>query len=225
MDWKKILSAVLIMFALNACAGIGIFNSAQNQFELGLDLFNRGQYEEAIAHFNKSTELDPMFGRPYIYLGRSYLNLMRWHEAVPPFRTALRLAPEETKQEIVNMMIDALLAVALSDFREGNFRSSKDFLKEALKLKPESGKLINELINTLIANGKDLLSRGNTTEAINSFNEAIELSPDNINAYIGLAKAYFQNDDILKALSAAVKAMKIDPSSRDAQSILNQLMR
>jgi len=78
-----------------------------------------------------------MFGRPYIYLGRSYLTLMRWHEAIPPFRTALRLAPEETKHEIVNIMIDALLAVAISDFREGNFRASMDSLKEALKLKPQ----------------------------------------------------------------------------------------
>lgn len=225
MDWKKILSAILIMLALNSCAGIGIFSSAQNEFELGLDLFNRGQYEEAIKRFNKSTELDPMFGRPYIYLGRSYLNLMRWHEAIPPFRTALRLAPEETKQEIVNIMIDALLAVAFSDFSEGNFSSSIDSLKEALKLKPQSGKLINELINALIANGIDLLSRGHTAEAINSFNEAIELSTDNINAYLGLAKSYFQNDDILKALSAVGKAMEIDPSNRDAQSLLNQLMK
>jgi tetratricopeptide (TPR) repeat protein len=225
MDWKKILSAILIMFVLNACAGVGIFNSAQNQFELGLDLFNRGQYEEAITHFNKSTELDPMFGRPYIYLGRSYMNLMRWPEAIPPLRTALRLSPEETKQEIVNIMIDALVAVAVSDLREGNFRNSIGSLKEAIKLEPQSGKLISELVNTLIANGRDLLSRGNTTEAINSFNEAIELSPGNINAYIGLAKAFFQNDDLLKALSAAGKAMKIDPSSRDAQSILNQLMK
>jgi Flp pilus assembly protein TadD len=225
MDRKKILTAILIMLVLNACAGIGIFSSAHNEFELGLDLFNRGQYEEAITHFNKSTELDPMVGRPYIYLGKSYLNLMRWHEAIPPLRTALRLSPEETKQEIVNIMTDALLAVAISDFREGNFRNSIGSLREALKLEPQSGKLINELINALIANGRDLLSRGNTVEAISSFNEAIALSPDSINAYLGLAMAFFQNDDILKALSAAGKAVKIDPSNREAQSILNQLMK
>ena len=88
MNWKKILSAVLIILVLTSCAGIGVFSSAQNEFEIGLDLFNRGQYEKAIKHFNKSTELDPMFGRPYIYLGRSYVTLMRWHEAILP--SALR---------------------------------------------------------------------------------------------------------------------------------------
>jgi predicted Zn-dependent protease len=51
-----------------------------------------------------------------------------------------------------------------------------------------------------------LLSGGHTTEAIHSFNEAIESSTDNINAYLGLAKAYFQKDDVLKALSAAGKS-------------------
>jgi tetratricopeptide (TPR) repeat protein len=223
MDWKKILSVILIMLVLNACAGIGIFSSAQNEFELGLDLFNRGQYEKAIKHFNKSTELDPTFGRPYIYLGRSCLNLMRWHEAIP-FPHCAEISSEETKQEIVSIMIDALLAVAISDFREGNFRSSIDSIKEALKLKPESVKLTNELINNLIANGRDLLSRGNTAEAINSFNEAIELSTDNLNAYLGLAKAYFQKDDILKALSAAGKAVEIDLLT-ETLNLLKQLMK
>jgi len=70
-----------------------------------------------------------------------------------------------------------------------------------------------------------LLSRRHTREAIHSFNEAIELSTDNINAHLGLAKAYFQKDDVLKALSAAGKAIEIYPSNRDAQSLLRQLMK
>ena len=47
----------------------GLFSSAQNEFDAGLVLFNNGRYQEAAARFQKATELDPNFGRAYLYLG------------------------------------------------------------------------------------------------------------------------------------------------------------
>lgn len=72
-------------------------------------MFNRGKYEEAIPHFEKATEFDPEFGRPYLYIGGSYVNLGKWQEAISPLRTAYRLAPEETKKEIAEILMDLLL--------------------------------------------------------------------------------------------------------------------
>ena len=220
---KNVLTASLLIFFLNSCAGIGIFSSARNEFDRGLELFDRGQYEEAITHFKKSSELDPAFGRPYIYLGRSYLNLWRWSEAVSPLRTAIKLSPEESKGEIVNMLTEALLGAAAIAFTEGNYQESINFIREALKLDPHSRKIFNELLKNLMAHGEDLLSRGKTNDAIQSFNETIQLSPDIVDAYLGLAKAFFQTGDLSKALSAAEKAMQIDPSNKDVELLFNQL--
>jgi tetratricopeptide (TPR) repeat protein len=124
-----ILLFVIAVSALFSCAGIGIKSDAQSEFDTGLSFFNKGQYEKAIPYFEKATELNPEFGRAYLYAGRSYLNLRKWNEALPSLRTAYRLAPEETKKEIADIIMDILLQNA---FKPDSDEESllEDFLKE-----------------------------------------------------------------------------------------------
>lgn len=105
----SILLFVILTSLLISCAGLKSKTDVQEEFDLGLSLFNRGKYDDALLHFVKATELDPHFGLAYLYIGKSYLNLGKWREAVPSLRTAYRLAPEETKEEITNMFMDFLL--------------------------------------------------------------------------------------------------------------------
>ncbi|MFO0751964.1 MAG: tetratricopeptide repeat protein [Thermodesulfovibrionales bacterium] len=111
MGVRKTALLCLLISLLASCAALGI-SGAKSEFQEGLALFNRGQYEAAIPRFQKATELDPDFGQAYLYLGRSYLSLRRWSQAVTPLRTALRLSPEDTRREISNLLIDALLGAA-----------------------------------------------------------------------------------------------------------------
>jgi len=115
---KKIL-VFISMFILCSCAGLLIGQDAQREFEKGLTLFNAGNYDQAIPHFVKATELEPEYGRAYLYLGRSYLNLRRWLDAIPALRTAYRLSPTETKKEALDVFLDALLAAATDAFKKG----------------------------------------------------------------------------------------------------------
>lgn len=80
---------------------------------MGMALFNHGDFEGAIPYFQSATLDNPNFGQAYLYLGRSYLSLRRWREAIQPLRTAYRLAPEATKQEVFNLLTDAFLAAAV----------------------------------------------------------------------------------------------------------------
>lgn len=105
----KILFLSFLISSLFACSGVQEKTGAQDEFETGLSLFNRGEFEEAVTHFKKAAELEPEYGRAYLYLGRSYLNLGRWREAILPLRTAFRLEPEETKKEIAYIIFDFLL--------------------------------------------------------------------------------------------------------------------
>lgn len=214
---KSLVSIILLLVFLYSCAGSGMNDTAQNQFAQGLELYERGQYEEAIIHFRKATELDPSSGRSYHYLGRTYMNLWRWYEAVPPLRTALRLSPDEP--ETANLLTEALLGSAAHAFTEGKYQNSINYIREALRLDPQSRKIFSELLKTLLAYGADLLSRGNTDEAIQSFNEALQLSPDLLDAYLGLARGFFQKNDLFNALSAVEKALQLAPSNRDAESL------
>ena len=112
MKTSKLVNVVLIFiffFSLFSCAGVETKPPAQAEFETGLSFFNHGSYATAVPHFEKATELNPEFGRAYLYLGRTYLNLGRWREALYPLRTAMRLSPEESKKEIADIIMDILL--------------------------------------------------------------------------------------------------------------------
>jgi len=81
----------------------------------GFPIKTFGNDEKAIPRFEKATELEPEYSKAYLYLGRSYLNLSKWIEAVPPLRTAYSLSPNETKKEMVNILLDALIGGALAE--------------------------------------------------------------------------------------------------------------
>lgn len=221
---KKSLALLVMVFLLAACAGVLYQNEAHYAYEEGLALFNQGKYTEAIPHFQRAIELDPEYSSPYLYLGRSYLNLSRWADAIQPLRTAFRLSPTEFKGEVVSLLLDALIGGALVEFKAGNFDGSIDYLREALGLNPESQKAQDELIASLIALGGQLFSEGRFSDAIPAFSEAIELSPDNLDAYIGLAKAFLKNGNYMKALETVKGAANIHPEGSDAQNLLRELL-
>jgi tetratricopeptide (TPR) repeat protein len=192
-----------------------IGSDAQREFEKGFALFNAGNYEQAAPHFMKATELEPEFGRAYLYLGRSYLNLKRWLDAIPPLRTAYRQSPTETKKEALDILMDALLGAATDALKRGNFQGALTHLREGLALSPQSAQFQHQLVNSLIGLGEQLLSQGKFSEAISAYREVIDLSPNHFDAYLGMAKVSFKQGNLMQALQAAKKAAAINPSSAE----------
>jgi Flp pilus assembly protein TadD len=117
---------------LSSCASIRSLTPGHDSFEEGMALFNQGQFHSAIPYFRKSTLENPKYAQAYLYLGRSYISLGRWKLAVQPLRTAFRLSPYEARDEIMNLIIDAVFAAAINDPRLGEVGSSQDPVKELL---------------------------------------------------------------------------------------------
>ena len=227
MEIRKsvLIVPVICLLVFAGCASVGLFSGAKNEFDRGMALFNSGEYQKAIPHFQKASEMDPDFADAYLYLGRSYLNMGKWVEAISPLRTALRLSPDTTRKDFVAILVDALFGAATSEFKRGNFQRSIGYFKEVLELQPSSSRAKNELFSTLIAFGGDLLSKGNATDAIGEFREAIKLSPDEASGYLWLAKAFLKNGDFLNAIQAAKDALRIDPTNDGAQALFKELRR
>jgi tetratricopeptide (TPR) repeat protein len=226
MPIRKRLSLLLSVFLLSSCALLPtIVSDAQYEFDEGLALFHRGQYEKAIPRFQKATEIDPDFGRAYLYLGRSNVSIGRWRQALPALRAAYRLSPEDTKREAFDLLIDALFGVALEELKMGHFTSSIDHLREVQGLQPASAKARNQIVKTLIAQGGDSLSRGNASEAIRAYTEAAQLSPESFEAIFGLAKAFFKKGEFFKAREALQDAMRVNPGNPEAKALSNDLQR
>lgn len=220
---SKLLS-VLCVAMLISCSGLLIGSGAKHEFEKGLALFNQGKYEAAVPRFQKATELEPEYTKAYLYLGRSFLNLGRWFEALPPLRTAYSLSPSDTKKEMVNVLLDALLGAAASGLKKGDFRSAINLLKEAADIAPESGTVKSELVKAVISFGGKLLLEGNTKGAVSQFTEAVKLAPENIDAYMGLAKSFMQDGNVIEAMRTIGQAMQHAPSSMD-RTILEDILK
>lgn len=218
-------AAALALWLLCSCAGLALAPTAQSEFEKGLALFNAGRYEEAAPHFTRATELDSEFGRAYLYLGRSYLNLGRWVQALPPLRSAYRLSPADLRSEAAEMLLDALFSLAVSEVKKGNFAGSIEHLQEGLTLRPGAERLRTELVGVWVLLGQSLLAQRKFPEAAEAFREAVALSPDHVSGYLGLAQALFRQGDLWNALRAAETANRLDPSSGAGRSLLDLLQQ
>jgi tetratricopeptide (TPR) repeat protein len=212
----------LVAAVLASCA-VGLWN-ARSEFDLGAELFNRGQYAEAIPHFQAASELDLKFAQAHLYLGRCYVTLGRYLEAIFPLRTAYSLSPQEVGKEALNILLDALLRVAISEVQKGNFEGALGHLKDALNLDPGSRQVKEEVSRTLTSFGGQLLMKGNLSGAIDRYTDALSYAPDNVGAYMGLARAFLQRGDVKKAIEAWQGASKIDPGNKDLPNLLRELM-
>ncbi|MBC8412385.1 MAG: tetratricopeptide repeat protein [Nitrospira sp.] len=224
MQLTKKLYLLLLLFLIYSCSGLSIKPDARSSFEDGLALFNLGQYEEAVPHFQKAAELDPDFSKPYFYLGRSYLNLGRWLDAIQPLRTAYDLSPEEYKQEIFNVFIDALIGAAKSEFAKGNLPEALSHITEAYQTAPGDGQTGDKLLNTLFSFGTELLRDGKFRDAITAYSAAADIAPDNAASLIGLARAFIGNGDVINALKALNSAIKLSSGTTEASSLLQQIL-
>jgi tetratricopeptide (TPR) repeat protein len=223
--WKCkniIISYYLIITLFTSCAGVLTGSSAIVEFEKGLNLFNRGKYDEASSHFIKATELDPDYTNAYIYLGRSYINLKQWYSALHPLRTAYRISPDKTKTEVSSLLIDTLFALVIGEIRIGNFDQSKVYISEYLQLNKSLGNSNNQIVSFLITFAAEELKKGNLTNTISALKLALNIDPHNSDAYIGLGRAYFKDGRIFDVLNNIRKAILLDPNNKEAQSLFNQ---
>jgi cytochrome c-type biogenesis protein CcmH/NrfG len=122
----------MAMALLSSCATIRSFTPGHDSFEEGMASFNQGQFDSAIQHFRQSTVENPSSAQAYLYLGRSYLSMGRWKSAIQPLRTAFRLSPHEAKDEIMNLIVDAVFAAAANSPILGESGSSGDRYKDLL---------------------------------------------------------------------------------------------
>jgi tetratricopeptide (TPR) repeat protein len=222
---RRIWTLMAVALFLSLIAGCATFLvTAQSEYDAGLQFFGQGKYADAIPHFQKAIELDSRHGQSYLYLGRCYVSMGRYLEAISPLRTAYSLSPEKVRREAFNILLDALLGAALSEARAGNFGGAIGHLKDALSLDPQSGQARDELGKILISRGAQLLLQGNVRDAIESYREGISYSPNSASAYLGLARALLKSGDIRGSMDALQGARRLDSDNVEVLDLLKDFL-
>ena len=131
----KVFAPLILTVAvtlLSSCATLRSLTPGHNSFEEGMASFNQGHFDSAIQHFRQSSLENPNSAQAFLYLGRSYISVGRWKSAIQPLRTAFRLSPHEARDEIMNLIVDAVFAAATNPPRLGESGSSGDRYKDLL---------------------------------------------------------------------------------------------
>ncbi|MEG4577046.1 tetratricopeptide repeat protein [Microcoleus sp. N3A4] len=169
-------------------------------YNLGCELVNLGQHEEAIAAFEKVLEIDPKFPDAWNGLGTSLNCLGRYKEGITAFEKALEIHPKFHKAW--NGLGNSLGGL-------GDYNEAIAVLGKVLEIEPKSHIVWNGLGNAL--NGLDRYSW-----AIASFEKALEIHPKCHQAWNGLGTTLNDWGRNNEAIAAFEKALEIHPKYHTA---------
>ena len=148
--------------------------SAEADMIAGEALDEKGDSAGAIEQFRAAVQANSQ--EPDVHFGLAYLlwSQKRYDEAVPEFNAELENDPKNYQ---------AMIYLADTDVQQNQFLQAKDLLETAVRYQASVPLLHLDL-------GIVYSETGNRDAAIEEFNKAVKLEPDNVAAHFRLAKMY-----------------------------------
>jgi tetratricopeptide (TPR) repeat protein len=173
-----------------------LFNLANAKAELE-------QYEDAIADYDKSIEINPNFTEAYINRGNARGSLGLWDLALEDFNTALSLSPDDHR--IYNNRANIFR-------RLEQFEAALQDSNKAIEIKPD-------FADSYFTRGSVKFAMQKHLEAIKDFDAGLRLNPSSAKGYNnrGLAKKALKQ--YIEAISDFYKALEHNPDN--FESIIN----
>ncbi len=194
--------AVLIAVVVAVALGFEVrtlFRSP-NQSSQGDALYDKGQYAEAIEHYNKAIELNPVSEAVYANKGSALRMLGRYAEAIAALDKAIALNPQY-------ILAYNERGAVYSD--EEKYDRAIPNYDKALELDPG-----NKFAYGL--KGSALRELGRYAEALAALDKAIDLDPQYVWAYNERAAVYSGLEKYDRALADYDKALELDPKYKYA---------
>ena len=138
-------------------------NDPYANYAMGLIFFELGQHEEAIESFRKVRTDDPRLSYADYYRGMSELRRGRVHDAITVLRELDDRFPEN---------LDFVQALATSLSQADRFQEAQTVYLKAKRMDPQSPEILGGL-------GTASMMRGEFAPAIENFEAALKLRPDN----------------------------------------------
>ncbi len=235
---------LLVPILLAACAGLTLQGEIDALMKEGQQLYAEKKYEQATDKFLIVIGKDPTYWQAYLWAARSFIARGSWKEAIANGRKAFELAPKD--KEVLPVFAQALFGGGTDALKNGRFAESVSLLVEYLRLEPGNaqawlnigkaylgqqdfrqalgafiqglaagGAQRQELIRQLLDGGMQAFSSGKYRESIDLLKEYLKYDR-NLQAYLNLAKAYWESGDRSRALDAFKEVLRLDPRQEEA---------
>ncbi|MFQ5429040.1 MAG: tetratricopeptide repeat protein [Phycisphaerae bacterium] len=205
--------------------------------DLAKALAASGAVDEAVASWARLVRSDPRDPRTHCSLGKALLEAGKPDQAEALFRRALEIRP--TWAEAHND-----LGVCLS--KQSKYRAALVEFKEALRLKPDFKGASDNLTRAVAAarrqqsnaagsvdpdavaayeRGNTFARQGNLEDAAAAYRQALETSPDYVEARVNLGVMLARQGRLDEAVKAYREALRIRPTHADAHYNLANALR
>jgi tetratricopeptide (TPR) repeat protein len=208
---------------------------ARTLSSLGLLYYEKNFLEDARTHFAEATKLDPQSEGAWNNLGLTLRRLDRETEAIQAFQQAARIAPDDPSivsnlassfilaekwLEAVSLLLDVTqrnpvdglswLNLALAQRGMGNIEGARESLGRVVALDPENRDHLASQAATYLAVIEH--GRKDMPATIAAANQAVNLDPQNLDAWVYLGLAQLASDNATGALASFERAQVIAPT-------------
>ena len=165
-----------------------------------INLYNKGQLEQALSHATAMLERYPNSAVLYNIAGASNAGLMQLAPALDNYKQALQIKPDYA--EVYRNMGDVLK-------NSNDLKGAIDNYKQAIKITPGYAEAYNNM-------GVALNVKGDLEAAIDSYKQAIKITPGYAEAYNNMGAALKDKGDLDTAIDSYKQALKIKPDFAEA---------
>lgn len=227
--------------ALDPLEKSGLHNTAEM-------MRKRGQYEEALQWYLAALESDPDYAVAHAGMGDALVKLERYEEALVAMRKARSLNPDLSTR----MAVSLHRSMGTASEHLGQVRQAVEFFQLAAEIDSQDPEIQLDLARLrgrqeryeeadehllrarelrsgeaaiLLKIGDILRLQGRPEQALQTFREVIDGSPENASAHAGMGLALFDLQRHEKAIEALGAALALDPESAIAGSLYRVMGR
>ena len=177
--------------------------------------FDIGKYVYAALSFSDVIYLDSEDTDSRYMQGLSYFKAQEWGRAAASWEDLLHYKPDN---EVVRILLPQTYYILAIEYnRLGNPAMGRQSFKNALSVNSNSSLWLASSMSTLGGYYRD---KRMYRESLAAYQEVIELSPNNAQAYLGIGLTYWNMDEKDLARSSWKKSMSIKPDNNESQGWL-----
>jgi tetratricopeptide (TPR) repeat protein len=175
-------------------------DNSRIHLNLGYNLLQQGNIQEAITHYTEALRIDPRFAEAHYNMGVALAKQGKSQEAIAHYAEALKLNPNYA---------DAHNNLGIILARQEKNREAIAHFAEALRIKPDRAEIYINMANSLSGLGE-------MDGAVSLYRKALDIQPDHFGAHYNLGKALVRQGKTNEAIVHYRKSVQIRPNFAEA---------
>ena len=186
-----------------------VLDNTQRNFDKACELCNGQKFDKAIALLEEVVKVCPLHVDAYRMIAQAYMMLGDLDKAMDNNIEALRI-------DAGNLWALVLMGNILS--RKNDVEGAMLYYQKVLKYHPNDFMALNNV-------GGALMEQGKYDEAIEMFEKCLAIDKTYMNAYYGMALAYFKKNNPKKAMEIAREGVSLAIDRKENPQVREELLK